>query len=58
MKVTKALVRAFRLDQESYGTKVALKNILWLAADTQLRELGAKAVKVDYRKEAKGGRKR
>lgn len=50
MKVTRKLVKWFEKEQRTYGTEVALANAYWLQADAQLRELGAKAVKVKYRK--------
>lgn len=50
MKVTREIVKLFEHDQQTYGTQVAVSNILWLQAQQQLKELGASKVKTDYGK--------
>lgn len=50
MKVTAELVKQFKKDMKRYGVMVALKNLLWLNADAQMRDLGVKQTKTKYRK--------
>lgn len=51
MKVTSDLVKLFKKDQEKHGTKTAMQNLLWLNADAQMKDLGVKKVKTDYKGE-------
>lgn len=50
MKVTGDLVKLFKQDQEKYGTKVAISNLLYLNAHQQLRDLGVRKTKTDWKK--------
>ena len=49
MKVTAELVKLFEREQKKYGTKVAVKNLLWLNAEKQLLDLGAKKVRTEFK---------
>lgn len=44
MKLTKALVRWFEQEQRTYGTEVALFNLLFTKATEDLRDLGVQKV--------------
>jgi len=45
MKLTATLIRGFEHDQQAYGTKTALFNLLWIKAAEDLKEIGVKHVK-------------
>ena len=49
MHVTKELIAWFEDDQQTYGTDVALHNLLWLQAAAQLKELGITGVSTRMR---------
>lgn len=51
MKVTSELVKVFKKDAKRYGVMVAIKNLLWLNADRQMRDVGVKTTKTKYRKD-------
>lgn len=45
MKLTNAVVKQFERDQEEYGTKVALYNIIWIIASDILKGIGVTKIK-------------
>lgn len=45
MKLTKKFVRWFEKEQEAYGTKTALHNVLFLTATDILHDIGIKSVR-------------
>lgn len=49
MKLTRDVVKNFEHDQEHYGTKVALANVLWLSATDQLTDLGVTNIKTTWK---------
>lgn len=48
MKLTNKVVKQFETDQKTYGTKVALHNVIWLLAVDILHGIGVKNVKTSY----------
>lgn len=48
MKVTKELVKRFEEDQKYHSTAVAIHNVLWLVADSLLKDIGVKKVHTSY----------
>lgn len=44
MTITPALVQQFEDDQKAWDTSTAIHNLLWLKADQDLRDLGARRV--------------
>ena len=48
MKITKALVKRFEDDQKAHSTAVAIHNVLWLVADSLLKDIGVKKVHTSY----------
>lgn len=45
MKITKDIIKDFEQTQKDCGTAVAIYNIIWLVADSLLKDLGIKNVK-------------
>jgi hypothetical protein len=54
MKVTKEIVAYFEEEQETYGTEVAISNILWNLAAEVLRDLGVRGISTIYNKDCEG----
>jgi hypothetical protein len=48
MKLTRNVIRMFEEDQERYGTKTALYNVLWWNASEQLNDIGVKNIKTTH----------
>jgi hypothetical protein len=53
MKLTKIVVKQFEQDQEAYGTKTALFNIIWLIAGQLMKDIGVKGIKTKVGHEKK-----
>lgn len=51
MKITNAIVKQFESDQKSYGTKIALQNIIWQLASSLLKNIGVTSIKTSYGKQ-------
>jgi hypothetical protein len=49
MTLTKALVRWFEQEQRTYGTEVALFNLLWRKATADMQALGVTRVRTDVK---------
>jgi hypothetical protein len=49
MKITQRVVDHFESEQEQYGTKVALSNLLWQVAAEMLANIGVKKLKTSYK---------
>ena len=55
MKVTRDVVANFEADQEQFGTKIALQNVLWLTATDLLHDLGVQNIKTVWQ-DGSGGK--
>ena len=54
MKLTKQIIKRFETEQKSWGTKVALSNILWIVASEILRDIEVKKITTSYKKPKAG----
>jgi len=45
MKITKTITKQFENEQEEFGTKIALQNIIFILVTGLLKDLGIKSIK-------------
>lgn len=45
MKITPALIKLFEKDQDEHGTKLAIRNLLWLKYTGDLADIGVTRVR-------------
>jgi len=57
MKVTPEVVRMFEDDQQGYGTKLAISNLLWQVASAVYRDIDITAIKTTYAKTTRVSKK-
>jgi hypothetical protein len=50
VKITNTIVKQFESDQKSFGTKIALQNIIWQLASSLLKNIGVNSIKTSYGK--------
>jgi hypothetical protein len=50
MTISKRFVKWFEGEQRTYGTAIALKNLLWLKAAADLKALGVRKLTTVYRR--------
>lgn len=49
MKLTKLVIKQFEAEQKSYGTEVALYNIIWSVANEILEDLGVRHTSTSHK---------
>lgn len=53
MKITPSRVKWFEKEQQEWGTKVALHNLLWLVGSAHFNDLGVKTLTTKYFKDSR-----
>lgn len=49
MKLTKRVIEQFEMEQDLYGTEVALSNLLWAVAADIMTRIGVTGIRTTYR---------
>lgn len=49
MKITKTIIKEFEKQQNKFGTKTALQNIIWQIASNLMKSIGVKRTKTIYK---------